>query len=282
MKKPALSLIAVLGFALSLAGCFGGEDGAPTAPITPNDTNKVSARKLSPGLYVGDYSPFSADTTRRWESEFTLAADGGFRFYWVINNEPIGDIRGKWFQKDSSVHFNGITESFVNQNTGFFGPGEPVEDDTNSIRDITDSSFTRKEWTLLRQKPYWVSYKKKAFAPLYNGTFQFSRDFKIDDTTTTTIKIKISLDGTGFLYSYNEDTLESFQAQAQWYMLGSIFATESNRGRSYVDSLKKLGEWDSIPGALLQRVQQVSDTGFQMWSPGNIFAPGSWDNYRKL
>lgn len=282
MKKSALSLLAVLGSALSLAGCFGGEDDTPANPITPPDTTaKVQARKLSPGLYVGDYKPFSKDTTRRWESEFTLAPDGAFRFYWIINNEPIGDIRGKWFQKDSSIHFDGITESYVDQGSGFFGPGDTVEADTNSIRDITDSSFTRKEWTLLRQKPYWVTYRKKTFAPLSNGTFQFSKDF-IQGNDTTTVKIKISLDGTGFLYSFNEDTLESFQAQAKWFLLGSIFGTEENRGRSYEDSLKRLGEWQAIDGTLLQRVQQVSDTGFEMWSPGNFISAGTWDVYRKL
>jgi len=279
MKKSAYSLPIAALFTLSLAGCFGGEEETDTNPIIPVDSTKA-AKKLSPGLYVGDYSPF--DTTGSWESEFTLNLDGSFRFYWILRNEAIGDIKGKWFQKDSSLYFDDVTETFINQNSGFFVDGEVVEDDTNSVRDVTDSSFTRKEWTLMRQKPYWVSYKKKSFAQLKGGDYQYTRDIKVDDTTTLKVKIGISLDGTAFLYSYKEDTLESFQAAARWYQIGSIFGTEENRGRSFIDSLKKFDEWDTIPGALLQRIQDVSDTAFFMWSPGNVFSPGAWDVYNKI
>ena len=32
-----------------------------------------------------------------------------------------------------------------------------MEDDTNSVRDVTASGFTRNEWTPPRQKPYWIN-----------------------------------------------------------------------------------------------------------------------------
>lgn len=279
MQKSALVLSSVMAIALSLGGCFGGED-ADDNPVDPQDTSKISGNKLKPGLYVGDYSPY--DTAGRWESEFTLSQDGAYRFFWVIDNEPIGDIQGSWFQRDSSLHFTGIKESYMDQGSGLFLPGEGVEDDTNSVRNVTDSSFVRREWTLLRQKPYWVTYRKKNYRTLSNGTFQYSRDIQIDSSTNLTVKIKISLDGAGFLYSYNEDTVESFQAAATWFQVGTIFGTEQNRARSFIDSSKTFTPWDTIPGALLQRIKDVSDTAFQMWTPGGFLSNGSWDVYQKL
>jgi hypothetical protein len=280
MNRSALATLAplsALALALSLAGCFGGEDGGAGTPVVPKDTTQT-VRKVSPGLYVGDYKPY--DTSNILESEFSLGQDGAFRFFWIAENEPVADFKGSWFQKDSNLHFTGMTEAYVNR--GFFGPGQPMEDDTNSVRDITDSSFWRKEWTPLRQKPYWVAYKKKAFNRLKSGDYQYLREIKVDSATNLTVRIKIELDGTDFLYRYSEDSLESFQAKAVWFQQGSILGTEKNEGRSYDTTTKELGAWEAIPGALLQRVSEVSDTGFKMWTPPSLFNAGTWDIYSKV
>lgn len=278
MKKSAPTLTGVLvpilalSLALSLAGCFGGEDDSLTNPgKNPKDTAR-SAR-LSPGFYVGDYSPY--DSIGEWNSEFTLNADGTYRFYWIRTNEAVQDIRGNWTHKDSNLYINAVTETFLNR--GIFGPAAPVEDDTNAIRDVTDSSFTRKEWTWIRQKPFWITYRKKDLPKLQAGDYQYVQEIKGDSVTPDKIiRIKMSLAGTDFRYSITEDTLEYFQAEAKWYFIGSLLVTDENRGRDYVDSLKAFGGWDTIPGALVQRLQGVSDTGFQMWS-GFL-----WDDFRKI
>lgn len=277
MKKlaPTLPGFAVpcltLSLALSLAGCFGGEDDSLTHPDkTPKDTVKSS--RLSPGFYVGDYSPF--DSLKEWNSEFTLNADGTYRFYWIRTNEAVEDIRGSWAHKDSNLYTTAVTESFLSR--GVFGPGSPVEGDTNSIRDVTDSSFIRKEWTWIRQKPYWVTYRKKNLPRLQAGDYQYVQETAGDSVTPPKItRIKMSLAETDFRYTIT-DTLEYFQAEAKWYFIGTLLVTDANRGRDYDDSLKAFGAWDTIPGSLIQRLQGVSDTGFQMWS-GFL-----WDDFRKI
>lgn len=267
---------AALAIALSLAGCFGGEDDAGTKPVNPQDTAKI--KTIKPGFYVADYTPF--DTTRRWESEFTLNADGSYRLYWILSNEAVGDFKGSWFQKDSALYFHTSGETYMNPNTGFFAPHAAIESDTNALRDVTDSSFSRKEWTMLRQKPYWVTYRKQSTRQVGNGAYELRQDIKIDSATNMVVKVRITLDA-GFLYSYKEDTVELFQADAKWYQLGSILGTEDNRGRDWIDSTKAFGAWDSIPGSLLQRIR-VSDTAMEIWYPGGFSSAPRWDVYRKL
>ena len=185
---------------------------------------------------------------------------------------------GSWFQRDSNLHFSDVRESFVEG--GLFYPGLEVEGDTNAIREITSTSFLRKEWTPLRQKPFWITYRKKSINTLDNGTFRFTREYVVDDSTSSTVQINISLEGKGFAYDYVEsssgDTLDAFQAQATWYQIGSIFATEQNLGRSFDTSSAclQLRYWDTIPGTLMQRIKEVSDTAFQMWSPASFFTEG--------
>jgi hypothetical protein len=291
MKHVPLSQALVSLFVLSLAGCFGGADEEAGNPLDPGPAGQGSnTRSLSPGLYTADYSLL--DTARQgWESEFTLDSSGGFRHFLIVQNEPVGDTRGRWIQRDSNLFFSQVTESYMDQNTGFFPEGYSIEDDTNAVREITDTSFIRKEWTLLRQKPYWVAYRKKSVGALEDGTYEYARDVVVpssdtgagaDTADTVTVRIRLSFDSEGFLYSYNEDTLETFQAKAQWYQFGSVLATEENSGRSYIDSLGAFDEWSSIPGALLQRIRMVSDTSFQLWSPGSFFTEPAWDEYRRV
>lgn len=268
MKKPLFSPPAVLILALALAGCFGGEDEGATNPGT-TDTAGAARKTLVPGLYAGDYSPY--DTTRTLESEITLAPDGSFRFYWVISNEIIGDQRGKWFQRDSSLFFNSANEAFL-QSSGRFNAGQPIEDDTNSVRNLTDTSFIRKEYTLIRQKPFWITYRKKAVGAVKGGDYAYVKAA----ADTGKVDIKLTLSGTGFLYSY-ADTSTSFQVDAQWYQFGSVFGTEQHRERTFIDSTKAFGEWAGFPGTILQRVRNVSDAGFEMWNAQSA----AWETYRK-
>lgn len=274
-----LAPLPALLVALSLAGCFGGEDGGTGTPVTPQDTAKV-VKKIAPGTYVGNYAAY--DSTLTLESEFSLGADGAFRFFWIADNEAFGDLKGSWYQKDSNLHFTGMTESYLDRGAGLFVPGISMEDDTNSVREVTDTSFIRKEWTPLRQKPYWVAYRKKSFNALKSGNYQFSRDIKLDSVTNLTVRIKIELDGAGFLYRHSEDDVEFFQVKAEWYQHGSILGTEKHESREYDTTTKEFGPWEPFEGSVLQRVSEVSDTAFQMWSPPSFFQDGAWETYRKV
>lgn len=286
MKHIPLTKAAVPLLVLALAGCFGGADEEAGNPLKPGKGGEGSGSLLlSPGLYAADYSLL--DSARQgWESEFTLDSSGGFRHILFVQNDPVGDTRGRWFQRDSSLYFSQVTESYMDPNSGFFPAGYSIEDDTNAIREVTDTSFIRKEWTLLRQKPYWVTYRKKSVGTLADGAYEYARDVVVpaSDTgsDTVTVRVRLTFDGGGFLYSYDEGGQEIFQARARWFQLGTVLGTEENSSRSYIDSLDAFGEWDSLPGALLQRIRMVSDTAFQLWSPGDFFTLPTWDEYRRM
>lgn len=281
MKKssPAkFAPIAALLLSLSLAGCFGGEDGATSPPVNPNDTAKT-AKKIAPGTYVGDYGPY--DSSHVLESEFTLAADGTFRFFWFVENDAYGDFKGSWFQRDSNLYFSGMTESY--NNGGLFDSGATMENDTNHIREVTDSSFLRKEWTPLRQKPYWIAYNKKVFAPIKSGNYQFESEIMLDSVTKDTARIRIELNGTDFLFRYSEDTVEYSQYRASWFQQGSILGTESIEARRLDTATGAFSAWERVPGAQLQRTSEVSDTAFRIWyPPQSFFESGVWEVYRKV
>lgn len=267
---------AASALALFLAGCFGGEGDSPTYADSGN-----GSAMLKPGLYVGDYTPY--DTSGRgWQSEFTLSEDGSFRFFWLLDNQPIGDIRGKWFQRDSSLHLNAVSETYLDQRQGFFVDPYPVENDTNTVRNVTKTSFMRKEWTLMRQKPYWITYTRRDLPRLGEGAYQYFTEVPIDATAKDTISIDIGLSGDGFAYKYKEHGKVFFEVDAKWAQIGSILLTYDNRTRGYLDSLQDFAPWDTLPGVLLQRVDSVSADGFHMWSPGGMSSPGTWDKYHKL
>jgi hypothetical protein len=280
MKTSALARPAIFALVLSLGGCFGGNDSEddPAGPgIDPDRTSNL--RKLAPGLYEGDYTAY--DSIYGLESEFLLNEDGSYRFFWFTTNTVVADIRGNWFQRDSNVHFNGIREAYVDG--GIFYPGLPIEDDTNAVRQITETSFIRKEWTPLRQKPFWINYRRKTVNPLGDGTFRFSQEYPVDSSTSSQVRIGISLDGNGysenFLQTFAGDTVRAWLAEADWHQVGSVFVIERYAGQLYDSSSHVYGpDWDSIPGAMMQRIKDVSDTAFKIWAPGN---PGTWDEYRK-
>ncbi len=278
MKTSAFAWTACFALALSLGGCFGGNDGDDD---TAGPGGRSNLDKLSPGLYLGDYSPYASvsQLDGDLESEFLINADGSYRFFWFFNNTPVVESRGSWFQRDSNLHFNGSTEAYLDGS--IFYPGLPIEDDTNTVREVTATSFIRKEWTPLRQKPLWITYRKQDANPLGDGSFRYSEDFVVDSATTITYQVDIRLEDGGeyaesFLQKFKGgDTLRAYLADAAWQQIGSVLIVENYTGRFFDTTTHAYStERDTLPGALLQRIKDVSDSGFKLWT-------GTWDEYRK-
>lgn len=276
MSKKILIAIS----ALLTAGCFfGGESDAPTS-ITADtkDTDTAKVKLIKPGIYAGDYAWIDSNKAGL-ESEFILDSNGSFRLFWISENEAVYDQRGNWHQKDSNFFFNGATETWAQG--GIFDNFTAIEDDTNAIVGVTDSSFRRREWTPLRQKPYWITYSRKTYPTLREGTYTLKRTYG-SDSDAVDYMFTIKLKDKGFFFSVlQDDTLESFQDSATYYQIGSFLATDGNKQRE-PDSTNTFPDWSPVQGTVLKRLQTVSDTAFSMWSPASFFEPGSWDPYSKI
>ena len=156
--------------ALAAAGCFfGGEEDLATG------------KKITPGFYSGGYAHI--ENAEGLESEFILNANGDFWLFWITENQPWYDLRGKWGQKNSELIFSEMEEIW-----GAFTTWLPVEDDTNAVAKVTAKSFSRKEWTPLRQKPYWIKYQRKSVLELGDGVYQSISAFPGDSTDTVVAK----------------------------------------------------------------------------------------------
>jgi hypothetical protein len=269
--------------ALLAAGCFfGGQNESSTEPANDNPKTTDSlpkARMIAPGMYVGDYAWIDSNK-HGLGSEFVLDTNGSFRLFWVSENEAVYDQRGGWLQRDSSFYFSNIQDTWVAN--GIFSDYKGMEDDTNSVRNVTDSSFTRREWTPLRQKPYWIAYKKMTFPKLKEGLYVLKKTYGNDsDSTRVDYRFEVKLTSSDFDFSVTMDTLRSFEANAKYYQIGSFLATDQNRQRE-VDSTNTLpSTWNPVEGSILKRLQAVSDTAFTMWNPPSFFEDGSWDSYSK-
>ena len=271
--------------ALFGVGCFfGGESDTSTTP-EKKDSIAVLPKtpSVSPGLYAGDYAWIDSNKAE-WESEFYLNSDGTFRLIGISANDALYDMRGKWAQHDSGLFFVKMNESWSRD--GVFYDFTEVEDDTNSIRQVTDTSFIRREWTPLRQKPYWITYTKRSFPKVKEGEYSFVQNYPNptpeDSLATIDVKFNIKLKGGDFLFSVVEDTLESFQASAEWAQVGSFLSTEKNLQRYAEDSTHAFpSAWDTVGGIILKRLRTVSDTSFHMWNSPTAFNPGSWDPYHR-
>jgi hypothetical protein len=254
--------------AILASGCFfGGESDSSTAAS--------KTKGVSPGFYVGDYAWI--DSNRHGlESEFVLAEDGTYRLFWIADNEAVYDQRGSWLHKDGSFFLSLAEDAWLYG--GVFDGFAPVDDDTNLIANVTDSSFTRREWTPLRQKPYWITYHKSSVPKLHEGEYLLEKSYG-EDTDKVMYKFRIALDKDAFSFSATEDSLEIFQADAKYYQIGSFLATVENRQREVDDSTKTFkDDWYNVEGAILKRLKTVSDTAFSMWNPSS--GPvGDWDPY---
>lgn len=263
--------------ALFVAGClFGGNNETSTVPVTkPNDTTKTF-KPIAAGTYTGDYSWIDTARHHGLESEFILDSKGNYRLFWIADSEAVYDQRGTWAMPDSNLYFRGASEAWVS--SGVFSDFTKMEDDTNAVVNVTDDSFTRREYTPLRQKPYWITYKRKTYPKLVEGVYKLSKTFGTD-TDAVTYLFKITLKEGKFGFSVTEDSLESFQAAANFYQVGSFLATDSNQQREIDSNKVFIDNWLTVDGTILKRLQAVSDTAFNMWNPPSFFEAGSWDHY---
>ncbi len=276
MRKILFGLICTL----VVTGCFFGGAGDSAITEVKKDTvvNLPKTKSLVPGLYVGDYTWIDSNKMGL-ESELNLQSTGEYQLSLIQVNEAVYNQKGTWALHDSSMHFENAEAA--GGNGGFFYKYSKIENDTNSIRNITDTSFIRLEYTPLRQKPYWITYRKRSYPKLSFGYYQHIKSYQKDSVTTIDVKFNINLEGGVYKFSIVEDTLESFQIQASWRQIGTFLVTEKNLQREYVDSSKSFSAWDTLGGVIMQRLRTVSDSSFQMWNPpGNPFDTGSWDKYK--
>jgi hypothetical protein len=228
-------------------------------------------------VYLADYGWIDT-TARGLESEFILDANGKFQHYYVFENEASMETRGDWVQKDSAFYFAKLEETQVNG--GVFDNFSSLEDDTNAVMRVTDSSFMRREWTPLRQKPYWVTYHRKSFPSLKEGLYKM---VKIDssDSVPVTLTFKIDLKNDEYTYTFTVGDTDSYQANAKYHQVGSFLAIDGIRQRQ-IDSTKAYGDWDPVSGTALWRLETVTDASFHVWNPAYFMIPGNWDTYDKI
>lgn len=275
--------------ALFIAGCFGGSDDASTTgPEKPEDS--AATRKIVPGLYVGDYDWIDSNQFNL-QSEFLMDADGAFEHLFIYDDEAAYDHKGNWAQSGGDFLFSNIR--FSESDGGVFGQTFEMEDDTNSVRDVTDSGFTRMEWTPLRQKPYWITYKRMAYPKLAEGdyyhhvldTFIIVADTSDTTGAVDTVKVvdnlyRFEIGGDSLLFSTTVDTLETYQVDATYRQLGSFLITEHHRIRGK-DSTNAFEAWDPRDGTIIVRLKGISDTSFTLWTPAYSPEPFGFLPYSK-
>ncbi|MEO7424374.1 MAG: hypothetical protein ABI036_04255 [Fibrobacteria bacterium] len=271
---------ALLLSALSAAGCFfGGESDSPTSIYDggpkQNDT-LPKVKKIVPGLYVGSYSEYDT-SAQTIESELLLNADGSYRLFYIFGEVAFYDQSGTWFQKDSSLYFLNAQKSDIDPDFGIFPPATKLENDTNALVSVTDSSFRRLEYTPLRQKPYWISYKRKSAPALKEGTY-FMEKTVAKDSVVADMKMVIDLLKGDFAFSYSESGIVTFQMKAKYSLAGTFLITENNSYRR-IDTTDAFGEWTPLDGYSVQRLKSVEDTAFSMLSSIFGYSRGYWDSY---
>lgn len=278
--------------ALFIAGCFGGDGDSST--IGPEKTGDSTAtRKIVPGLYVGDYSWIDTARFAGMQSEFLMDADGTFNHLFIYRDDALFDQSGRWAQSGGSFIFTDIV--FSESDFGVFGIFDPMEDDTNSVRDVTDSTFTRSEWTPLRQKPYWITYKRKTdFPKLSEGVYYhhvFDTLTIVADTSDTTgavdtIKVVDNLyrfeigAGDSLLFSMTVDSLETYQLDAKYRQFGSFLVTEKHRDRAK-DTTNVFEDWQPQDGTIFMKLKDVTDTAFVLQTPAFSPEPNGFLPYSK-
>lgn len=294
MRIPlsAMPLAGCAVVALLLAGCFGGEDDASTmGPENPG--NPASTRKITPGFYVGDYSRIDSERFAGMESEFLMDADGSFEHLFIYQDDAIFDHSGKWAQSGGDFIF---TETLVSEsNQGVFDGYAPLEDDTNSVRNVTDSGFTRNEWTPLRQKPYWMAYKRKTdFPKLSQGiyyhhvidTFTIVADTSDTTGAVDTLKVVDKLyrfefaGGDTLRFSMTVDSLETYQLEAEYRRFGSFLVTENHRDRGR-DTANVFTEWQSKTGTVFMKLKEATETTILLQTPAFSPEPNGFILYSK-
>jgi hypothetical protein len=243
----------------------------------------TAARKITPGLYIGDYGRIDANRFTGMEAEFLMDADGSFKHLFIYQDEALFDHSGRWAQSGGDFIFTGLTVSESHQ--GVFDVFNPMEDDTNSVRDVTDSGFTRNEWTPLRQKPYWMAYKRKTdFPKLSQGAYYhhvLDTSIIVADTSDTTgavdtLKVVDKLyrfefgGGDTLRFSMTVDSLETYQLEAQYHQFGSFLVTENHRDRER-DTANVFSNWQPKEGTIFMKLKEASETAILLQTPA--FSP---------
>lgn len=284
-KRAFLSFSAISLFsALFGAGCFfGGEDDSALPIVEEPKTNDTlpKVRRIVPGLYTGDYSWIDSGRAGL-ESEFLLDTNGAYRLFWISKNEAVYDQHGAWIQKDSAFLFTRAEETW--RQDGIFSNYAQMENDTNSLRNVTDSGFVRREWTPLRQRPYWIAYHRMTYPKLREGLYTHTESYTntTDSIIDTVIyDFSIELKAGTFVMTVDQDSKPNFQADAKYYQVGSFLITDENRNRQ-ADSTRVYSQWYAFEGNIIQRVQSISDTAFTLWNPSpSDLDSGNWAHYSK-
>lgn len=259
---------------LCLLGCFMSNDDDPSSRRS----------KVIAGFYKGDYTWIDTSSRNTVESEFYLDPRGNYRMLTLLDNEAWFASRGVWKQREDAFFFEEIqatqpgSDPFFEWDTLKNADGQ----DTSEIREISDTSFVRKEYTVFRQKPYWIAYKKSTPEEIPEGHFRFS-EMSGPDSLRVQMRVELDLKPEGkFFLSQFKDTLAIFQIEASWRQAGSFLDLTRYRYRNYVDSLKGFPPvWDTVSGEYFNRVGAISDTAIELWSPGSPFSRGRWDSYKK-
>lgn len=273
---------------LAICGCFfGGEEDSPTSPPkeVPNPTGSRIGF-ISPGIYHGDFTSIDSGLTDDdFETEFILYADGSYELYWIANTMASAIFKGNWAQHDSSVFLLNTKQARI-QN-GFIDDFTSIEDDTNSIRNVLDNSFIKKEYTPFRSKPYWITYTKKKF-PALAGSYQYTERIPYllppkDSLDTVmnidTLEAKYTITFNGIEMTYREnDTLEYYQLKANWVQMSSLVRMQNNQERVWLDSTQSFSAWSTVPGSILWRILETKDSALNIWNP--IY--GDWQIFHRL
>jgi hypothetical protein len=269
MKNPMLRFSLALAV-LAATGCFFGGD----------DEKATGFAKVSPGFYVADYDAIpklpngEPGNWRGLGGEISLSTEGGFRMFWTFDTSLVYELRGKWGQKDFGLYFTDMMEMLLAQPDSM----TPVfEADTCEVMDVTANSFIRKEYTPLRQKPYWIKYTKADPPQVKPGTYRLTVE---GDSTTPHFTVTINFDGQNFRYQ-ERDTSVAFEFEAKWYQVGTVLATFENRRHFRNDSTGGFGPWDSLTAEILQKVR-ISDDKVEIWSPPSGLFSGGWTTYSKV
>jgi hypothetical protein len=267
----------VATFSLAAAGCFfGGESDSDT--VTDSGSRGGSVKLITPGAYMADEYASIDSTWVGLESEFILDASGKFQHYFVGENEAWIEWRGNWVQKDSAFYFSKLEETEVDG--GLFDNFIPFEDDTNAVMRVTDTSFMRREWTPMRQRPYWITYHRRSIPSLKEGLY---RMVTIDssDSVPVTITNKILMKNDEFTYTFTRGEIDTYQHNAKYRQVGSFLAIEGIRVRQ-IDSTNTFSAWASVPGTALWRLEAITDHSFRMWNSDNAPFLSFWEDYERI
>jgi hypothetical protein len=279
---PAFLFLVVLG------GCLGGAGEGPAGADGPGGDDAASG-ELRAGSYEGDYGYIPDSLRQGFEAELILNPDGTYRNIWIQHSEAVYDERGEWSQKGASLFLRNSTESWADYRV--FDESKPIDDDTCRLEKVTDTAFTRNEWIpVVLRKRQWTRYRRKAYPVIPQGLYQFILEpdsSALEDSANPdapqpppqTYRMRFR-DGQ---YEFSvSDSSESYQSRSSYYQIGSLLALENTQERDRDTTPSGWSDWRPVPGSTLQRLRVVTDSSLEIWYPGSLFLPASWDHYSRI